>query len=53
MAENATVFTEDFAGDDNLCTTTVENDVHVLAMSYLMYKIGKLLYNNSVIVMFT
>ena len=54
MAENATVFTEDFTGDDHLYTTTVENHVQVLVRSYLTYKIGKLLYKNSLrVVMFT
>ena len=40
MAENATVFIEGFTGDDHLYTTTAENNVQVLAMSYLTYKIG-------------
>ena len=43
MAENATVFNEDFTDEDHLYTTTAENSVQVLATKYLTYKMGKLL----------
>ena len=46
MAENTTVFTEDFTDDDHTYTTTTENDVQDLAANYLTYKIGKLLRTN-------
>ena len=42
MAENTSVFTEDFTSDDHTYTITTENDVHILVPNYLKYKIGKL-----------
>ena len=43
MADNTTVFTEDFASVDHSYTTTAENDVQTLAANYVTHKIGKLL----------
>ena len=47
MLENSTVLRKDFTFTDHGNATTVQTDVQMLAMDYLIYKIGRHFLSNT------